>query len=293
LNSVVNFLENAIDIHVHVGPDYIPRYGDSVKLAAEASSHGMRAIVIKQHLASTVASAHLANEAVGGITVFGGISLNEPTGAFNPRTVLATVKSGGKMIWLPTVDAEFAIKKAQSGHWIRHYVDGSAFGHERHGLNILTSTGKLKDEVREILSICKAYDVVLGSGHIGPDECLALAEESKSVGYDKFEITHPNAWLEDFSIDRLEKLAKLGATLSLSFGVCSTHTGRQDIDEIITIIKTVGARHCCLITDYGQVINPSPVEGYRVFCQLLSNAGISEQEIGVMTKENPSRLLSL
>ena len=181
MNSVVNFLENAIDIHVHVGPDYIPRYGDSVKLAAEASSHGMRAIVIKQHLASTVASAHLANEAVEGVTVFGGISLNEPTGAFNPRTVLATVKSGGKMIWLPTVDAEFAIKKAQSGHWIRHYVDGSAFGHERHGLNILTSTGKLKDEVREILSICKAYDVILGSGHIGPDECLALAEESKSV----------------------------------------------------------------------------------------------------------------
>ena len=87
MNRVVDFLKGAIDIHIHVGPDYIPRYGDSVKLAAEASNHGMRAIVIKQHLASTVASAHLANNAVGGTMVLGGTSLNEPTGGFNPRTV--------------------------------------------------------------------------------------------------------------------------------------------------------------------------------------------------------------
>ena len=143
MEETKNFLDGAIDLHIHVGPDYMPRYGDSLKLATEASNHSMKAIVIKQHLASTVASAYLANEAIKGTLVYGGISLNEPSGGFNARNVIAAVKSGGKMIWLPTVDAEFAIQKAKSGHWIRHYVNGSSFGYEREGLNILTPNKKL------------------------------------------------------------------------------------------------------------------------------------------------------
>jgi hypothetical protein len=288
-----NYLDGAIDLHIHVGPDYMPRYGDSLKLATEASNHGMKAIVIKQHLASTVASAHLANEAVQGTLVYGGISLNEPSGGLNVRNVIATAKSGGKMVWLPTVDAEFAIQKAKAGHWIRHYVSGSSFGYERKGLSILTPDQKLKDEVKDILKICKEFDVILGSGHIGPEECIVLAQEGKTIGYDKLEITHPNAWLDDFNAKVLKELTGLGATLTLSFGVCSLQTGRQDIHEIAKVIKEVGAEHCCLITDYGQVTNPSPVEGYRVFCQLLSNIGVTDEELMLMTKENPSRLLSI
>ncbi len=293
MSESLDFLTGSIDLHIHVGPDYMPRYGDGAKLATEASNHGMKAIVIKQHLASTVASAHLANEIVENTLVCGGISLNEPSGGFNVRNVVATLKSGGKMIWLPTVDAEFAIKKAKSGHWIKHYVTGSSFGYEREGLNILTPNKELRDEVKDIVKICKEFNVILGSGHLGPEECLVLANESKKMGYDKLEITHPNAWLDDFNTDVLRELTKLGATLTLSFGVCSTQTGRQDIREIANVIKDIGAQHCCLITDYGQVTNPSPVEGYRVFCQLLSTIGIASEELHLMTKENPSRLLSI
>jgi len=293
VKKTIDYLKDAIDIHIHVGPDYMPRYGDSLKLAKEAGNRGMKAIVIKQHLASTVASAHLANEAVEGIRVFGGVSLNEPSGGFNLRNVIATVKSGGKMIWLPTVDARYAIQKAENGHWIKHYVNGSSFGKERQGLTVLTPEGTLKSNVIEILDICRKHDVILGSGHVGPEECLLLAEESKKTGYDKLEITHPNAWLEDFNLDILKKLAEMGATLSLSFGVCSTLTGRQDIREIAGIIRDVGAEHCCLITDYGQVTNPSPVEGYRVYCQQLYNVGVTEEELDLMTRKNPSRLLSI
>ena len=293
MSETIDFLKGAVDIHIHVGPDYMPRYGNSLKLATEAGNHGMKAIVIKQHLASTVASAQVADELVEGTRVFGGISLNEPSGGFNIRNVIAVAKSGGKMIWLPTVDAEFAINKAKGGHWIKHYVNGSSFGKERQGLKILTPDGTLKPEVKEILEVCKEFDIVLASGHVGPEECLALADESKKTGYDKFEITHPNAWLEDFSTDILKKLAEMGATLSLSFGVCSTQTGRQDIREIAKVIKDVGAGHCCLITDYGQVTNPCPVEGYRVFCQLLLSVGVTKDELDMMTKDNPSRLLSI
>ena len=64
---------------------------------------------------------------VEGISVFGGISLNEASGGLNLRTVDATIKSGGKMIWMPTVDAKYAIIKAKTGHWIKRYVNGASF----------------------------------------------------------------------------------------------------------------------------------------------------------------------
>lgn len=286
-------LEGMIDLHVHIGPDYIPRYGDSLRLAKEADSKGMKAIVIKRHLASTVSDAYFANQLGLRVKVFGGIALNWPAGGLNVRTVIATLKSGGKVIWLPTTDAEYSIKKAKEGHWIKAIIDASSFGKEIEPISILDGNGKLKDEIHEILRICKEYDAVLASGHISPQECLALAKESKNIGYDKLEITHPNAWLEDFTMDILKELASLGATLTLSYGVCSPCSGGQDPKKIVNIVKEIGAQNCVLITDYGQAHNPSPVEGLRAFYYLLLRFGVTGQELDMMTKENPSRLLNL
>jgi hypothetical protein len=288
-----NILDGMIDLHIHVGPDYVPRYADSIRLAREASARGMKAIIVKTHLASTVGDAYAANQLGLETKVFGGIALNGPTGGLNVRTVFATVKSGGKMIWLPTVDAEYAIKKAKSGHWIKAYVNGSSFGQERELINLLDDDGKLKEEVQEIIRICKEYDVILGTGHVSPGECLALAKEGNAIGYDKLEITHPNAWTEDFTIPVLKELTSLGATLTLSFGVCSPHNGRQDPREIVNIIKEVKAENCCLISDYGQVYSASPVEGLRTYCYVLKRFGVTESELDLMTKDNPSRLLNL
>ncbi|MDK2871745.1 MAG: hypothetical protein PWQ16_1097 [bacterium] len=286
-------LEGMIDLHIHVGPDYVPRYGDAFRLAKEADSRKMKAIVIKTHLAPTVDGAHLANQLGLSVKVFGGIALNGPTGGLNVRTVLATLRSGGKVIWLPTTDAEYAIKKAEKGHWIKAYVNTSSFGRKVEPLSILNEEGKLKEEVQEILRACKEYDAILASGHISPQECLALAKESKTIGYEKLEITHPNAWTEDFSIPVLRELTSLGATLTLSYGVCSPYNGKQDPREIVSIVKEIGPQHCALITDYGQVYSPSPVEGLRAYCYVLLRFGIDKKELDIMTREVPSRLLGI
>ncbi|MCS7233317.1 MAG: DUF6282 family protein [Synergistetes bacterium] len=286
-------LEGMIDLHIHVGPDYVPRYGDSLRLAKEADSRGMKAIVVKKHLASTVGDAHVANQLGLKVKVFGGIALNGPTGGLNVRTVIATLKSGGKVIWLPTTDAEYGIRKAERGHWIKAYVNTSSFGKKIEPISILDDRGKLKEEVHEILRACKEYDAILASGHVSPQECLALAKESKAIGYSKLEITHPNAWTEDFTLDVLRELVSLGATLTLSYGVCSSYNGKQDPSEIVKIIKEVGAQNCILITDYGQVYSPSPVEGLRAYCYLLLRYGVTQKELDMMTKDNPSKLLSL
>ena len=59
--------------------------------------------------------------------------------------------------------------KAGEGHWIGHYVNGSNFGYPCARLSVTDGEGQLKEEVKEIIRICKEYDVLLCSGHIGPN----------------------------------------------------------------------------------------------------------------------------
>lgn len=286
-------LNGAIDIHIHVGPDYMPRYADAITLAEEARDAGMRAIVVKCHLTSTVGAAAAACQAVPEVKTIGSISLNNTVGGLSPRSVKAAVLSGAKVVWLPTTDAQYAMDKAHQGHWIGHYVNGSNFGYDCVRLSVLDQNGQLLEEVKEIVRICKEYDVLLCSGHIGPDECLALTAYAKEIGFDKVEITHANAWVEDFTIPVLQQLVANGAMISCSFGAMAPHNGREDPQEVVDIIHGVGAEHVVLMTDYGQVNAPSPAQGMRVYYFLMKKYGITDAELDLMMRKNPAYLLGL
>lgn len=292
---MADFLKGAIDCHVHIGPDDSPRFSDSIALAREAAQRGMSALVVKDHLSSSAQKAVLTTKVVPEISVFGGIALNHTVGGLNPRSVISCLKTGGRYVWMPTVDAAYCIQKARQGHWIKEYVHKKSFGYDVDGISLLEdgSFTKLKPVVDDILRICMDYDAVVSTGHVSPYECLALAEKSVSLGFRKLAICHPNAWLEDFTPDILDQLVSAGCFLELSFGVCSPLHGRQDPREIAAIVNRVGARHCVMITDYGQVEVPSPVEGMRVFCELMLRCGVSTEDICLMTRDNPRYLLGL
>ncbi|MDR2006397.1 MAG: DUF6282 family protein [Acidaminococcales bacterium] len=286
-------LNGAIDIHIHAGPDYMPRYADSVTLAQEAAACGMRAIVTKCHLFPTVGAAAVACELVPQVKTFGSISLNETAGGLSPRSVMAAVLTGAKVIWLPTVDSKYNLEKAKQGHWIKHYVNSSSFGYHTGRLSVTDEEGRLLPAAQEILRICKEKEAALCSGHISPQECLAVAREAKKISFSHFEITHANAWPDDFTPPVLSELVENGALVSISYGVCSPRNGRQDPEEIAALIKALGAQNCIIMTDYGQVTSPSPVQGLRAFYYLLKASGITESELNLMLKENPARLLYL
>ena len=286
-------LQGAIDIHIHVGPDYMPRYADATTLAEEARDAGMRAIVVKCHLTSTVGAAHAACLAVPEVKTFGSISLNGTVGGLSPRSVTAAVKSGAKVVWLPITDAQYAMDRAREGHWIGHYVNGSNFGYDCQRLTVTDESGELKPEVKEIVRICSENNVVLCSGHIGPQECVKLTEYAKGIGFDKVEITHANAWYDDFNDDVLRTLVGNGAVISCSFGAMAPHNGREDPQEVVDIIRAVGAEHVILMTDYGQVNAPGPADGLRVYYYLMKKMGCTEEELDLMIRKNPAKLLDL
>lgn len=291
---MIDYLEGALDLHIHIGPDDSPRYYDSIDLAREASARKMRAVVIKDHLSSSASKAVLSTKMSPGTLVFGAIALNETVGGLNPRSVVSAIRTGAKVIWMPTVDAAYCQRKAKEGHWIKEYVHKKSFGYSTPGISLLEGgTDGLKAQAVEILEICRKEGVILSTGHVGPEECLALAQKARQIGFQKLVVCHPNAWLEDFTDPVLKSLADYGAFLELTFGACFPLHGRLDPHSIADIIRMVGPQRCILSTDYGQVECASPPEGLRIFCTLMSKCGITDAEISTMTRENPAKLLNL
>lgn len=290
------FLDGAIDLHIHCGPDAFIRYGDAEDIARIAKDWGMRGIVVKNHLTQTAQVATLTRKVLSGIEIFGSVALNRPVGGLDARATIFALKMGAKIVWLPTMDSALTHKLASHGHYDRIYVEKYSFGRKYTPISVCVNGmegGELLEETKDIIEIVKEYDAILATGHIASKEALAVTQFAKSIGLKKVVITHVNGFLEDYTEDLMRELVKNGAYLELSWGVVSPLHDRQDPRVIAAMVEKFGAEHCVLCSDYGQVQNPSPAEGFKAFCHHLYICGISKDKIDKMAKENPAYLLGL
>ena len=102
-------LAGVIDFHTHAGPDSRPREMDDIEAALQFKEAGLRGMVLKNHFTMTGDRAALAMAQVDGLEIFGGVVLNRSVGGINPemvRQMVAFEGGRGKVVWLPTFDAE-------------------------------------------------------------------------------------------------------------------------------------------------------------------------------------------
>ncbi len=151
-------------------------------------------------------------------------------------------------------------------------------------------------EVKEIIQIVKDYGIVLATGHISPREVSVLVEEGIAAGLTKVVVTHvlqPQLMEATLTSDEIMRLAQMGAFIEYSFWTCRNTVFNLDARRIVESIKTIGAEHCILTTDFGQAYNPPAPKGMGEFLQVLLEGGLEEKEIETMVKNNPARLLNL
>ncbi len=63
--------------------------------------------------------------------------------------------------------------------------------------------------------------------------------------------------------------------------------------ETIRTIKAIGPERCIIGSDFGQVLHVNSVDGVRIFIRALLAFGISPEEIRVMIRDNPAKLMWL
>ena len=279
-------LRGSIDMHVHHGPG-----GGSFSaydLAVQASRAGMRGLVLKDTGYPNAPMAEVINRLVPGATLFGSQCLNAYCGGLNPHAVESAAKMGAKVIWMPTLSA------ANSVNVYRKM--GIPVSEE--GLSLLDGRGQLYPSVLKILEIIKKYDIALATGHISPGECFAAVEAAREMGIDKIILTHPlgseTVLDQSLTLEETVRLTRMGACAEFTF-VFHLPT-ELSYDPAITAreIREIGPEKCVISTDLGLFgHNPSPVEGFRMFIATLAHQGLTEEELTLMAKVNPARLLGL
>ena len=288
MNSVDNLISGSIDMHVHFGPEsMMERRQNALQLARSAREIGLRALVLKCREYNTVPVALLVSELVPEVRIFGSLTLENEIGGLNPPAVLAAARMGAKVIWMPTFSS------ANSKSAVEKVLGFKLPGPEQ---VILDSAGKLKDEVKEIFKIVKEFNMVLATGHISPEEIFALADEAQRVGFTKLVVTHAlQGALTNVLLSRAQmgQLARAGVYIEHSFwDVLPTMNGFDPL-QIVELVKAIGAEHSIMTTDLGQSYNPPAPEGLRLFIATLLRKGLKAEEVEIMVKTNPARLLGL
>jgi Family of unknown function (DUF6282) len=283
-------LHDAVDLHCHPYPDLFPRLADDIDIAQAARAAGMRALVLKCHHESTVSRAYLVQRMVPGIRVFGGVVLNSYVGGINPAAVEASLRLGGKEVWMPTVDAGY---HAQVHGGTGGYDSQQSGSRQAEGIWVTDADGRLTPTVKEVLALVAEHQAILGTCHLSPAEIVTLVREARDAGVEKIVVTHPFFKVPNLDLDTVEEVARLGAMPE--FGYCTISPAWQYAapEKIVAAIGRVGASRCLLVSDTGQRHNPLPSEALRVFAQTVFEKGVSEQDVVTMISRNPRDLLDL
>jgi hypothetical protein len=287
--QVKELLRGAIDFHIHTGPDIYPRLLNDIEVARQAKRAGMKAILIKSHATITGDRAQIA-QGVTGFSVFGGLALNWHVGGLNKYAVECAAKFGVKQVWMPTTHA---------AHYLK-YVDhvpmfAKSMPKDIKGISIIRGDGSLVPELGPILEIIAKNGMIVATGHVSPEEGLALITESRKAGIDKIIVTHPVASFVNYSLDQMREALSRGATyLEHVFNDCTPQVANPLPPSALgDAIRAVGPKYCIMSTDSGQVVNPPPVKVMAWYIKEMLQYGISPKDVRTMTATNPGRILGL
>ena len=276
-------LAGAIDIHMHSGPDVLPRSLDSIEVARMAKEEGMRAIVLKNHYVPTANDAYFVRKAVPGIEVFGGIDLNLTVGGINPAAVenMAHITGGyGRMVWMTSFDSRAAVEAEKGTKPPRPYA-------------AVTRHGELLPEVKQVLAIIAKYNLVFETGHNYPDEILAMIREANRVGVKHIVVTHAMIAPIHMNIEQMKQAASQGAYIEFVYNGLIGPYKEFTFEDYAKAIHAIGAEHAILSSDLGQVVNPVHTQGLKQFYAGLRGAGVTQAEIDLMARTNPAKVLDL
>ena len=288
-------LEGAYDLQVHVGPDVIARRIDDIDCAKEFLARSMKGFVLKSHYIQTGERAQVVTKAVPGSRVYGAVTLNHSVGGLNPVAVEIAGRSGCKIVWMPTVDAENETAGRLDGgsaklpFWAKIQRELAAEGISPPPLTVVDRDGNVTDATRRCMERIARHNMILATGHLGRREIFALVRAAQSMGLKKVAVTHAEFPSQSLTGDEQTELADMGAVIEHCF--TTTYTAKATWESTFANIRKTGVHRTFISTDLGQTINPPVAEGFGMFAQKLLDAGFSAEEVRMMAVTIPTRLV--
>jgi hypothetical protein len=292
----------AIDLHVHSGPEGIPRRFDAIQLAEHVTQSGLRSLVMKSHFTSTSDWACMAHRLTS-VRLGGSITLNHHVGGINPlavRGALGPHDASGpflKVVWLPTVHAaaHLAARRAEGEEYdIPAEWAGGVLPSVAERIDDIPPISLLDPSTRkpldDVLDLVAKHDLILATGHVGREEVFHLMDRARRKGVQKVVVTHAVYDPPGLQLAEMQMLAGDGAYIELSYVMLDM--GTVSAAENARILRGVGPARVVLTTDLGQVDRMTPADGLARFAEALVEEGVPPGDIETAMRRNPEALVA-
>ena len=280
-----------IDFHVHSHPDVFGRNMDDIDVATLAKSRGMRGIVLKNHISETASRAALVMKVVPGIEVFGGVVLNNAVGGINPNAVEwmhRVYGSRGKIVWLPTFESDKHVK---------------TFGKPDAKGIVVAPGGQVIPEMEAVLKIIARENLVLATGHVHPEEVIAVTKRARELGVKNIIVTHGLTNVPGLTMAQAKQVVDMGGIIEVCFLQFQAgpnapleflkHWTQINAKNVAQAVKELGAGGLVISSDLGQSANMTHPDGIEAAIGAMKREGISDADIDTMMRKNPAKLLGL
>lgn len=271
--------EGIIDIHAHASPDKTGRSIDFLELTKLYRDRGFRGFLIMNHFDPTAGYAYIARKFAPEMEIFGGIVLNSLVGGINPTAVEHFIRvegNYGKIVYMPTLDSENEVR----GNPSRPFVS-------------VAKDGKLLPEVLDMIDLLAERDLAMSTGHTSPEEVLLLTEAARERGVDRVLVTNPTFPSVNMSVEQMQEAAAMGAYLEFIYYVIGMPGSKVTMRDYADAIKAIGPESCILSSCGGQDWMPIHTFAWSELLKGMSENGLTDAEIDLMSKTNPARLLGI
>jgi len=287
-------VRDGFDPHVHVAPDFAPRRITDLELAQRCLELGLAGFGLKSHYTATVERAAVVTAALPGIRALGTITLNHAVGGLNATAVEVAARQGARIVWLPTVSSENEFHEVEQADpdgkvpvWVRFELELRAAGVKPKPVPVL-DRGKPVPELREVLEVIAAHDIVLATGHLSRAEIPVVVDAAVEAGVNTIVVTHPEFPSQQVPVSVQRELAAKGALMERAF--TTPYTGKCSWDDVFAATRAVGAANTVWGSDLGQVFNPPVEDGLAIMADHFLAAGFSDEEVRTMAVANTRRL---
>jgi hypothetical protein len=269
------------DCHVHAAPDILPRRGDDLDTLAAYEAAGASGFVLKGHYESTVGRAHdLARRS--GLSVVGGITLNQAAGGVNPASVAATLAAGGRVVWMPTADAH---TQEQVGLPrlcdLDDRLDRAVFG-------VPPVEPAAEAAADLVLALIADHDAVLATGHLSGAECSWLLARARHYGIRRVLLTHPSYTVPGLDPAAVAELVAEGGFAEIT-AYQLLHQPGCSAEMLAEVARAAGPR-LVLSSDAGQPDSPSPPEALQQLIDALAACGVDRGLLEAGASTSPAEL---
>jgi hypothetical protein len=288
-------LDGAFDVHVHGQPDLAAaarNRGDDLEVIRLARAYGIRGWVLKSHLwITTDRAALLQRAAPAGFTVYGSITLNPPMGGVSAAVVELAAAHGARVVFLPTWGSAADVSRDGYVSRLLGRLSPSFGGYAaRNAVSLLTPSGDLAGECREVIDACRALNLSLATGHASLAESRAVAAYCADVGQ-RLLVTHPLHYTQDPG--ELRHFTDLGAFVEFASAPLlhpDSHLSVRDVHEAMTAL---GPDRVIVSTDAFSRWAPPEPECLRMFTEQLAYLGWKPAQLRQMTAGNPRAFLGV